>query len=148
MVIVTVTLGTIVGAFVYYRWRRRRPLQSAPSDATEAQPVNATTSTVNRQQRRNRGVWRAEVIHGLPNYTPEARIGELSLGRGRKPSTEEEDYEMETRSPATTDQDSQPNSRLDVAERRTSRPTVSDSLPPYLPPPQLAVVAPATPRRL
>jgi hypothetical protein len=136
-----VTIGFVVCAYLYYRWRRRRNPQSSDSPpATQSGPVIPATT---RPLRRNRAVWRSEVIPGLPTYTLQARDGELSLGGARKPSTEDEEFELEARPSASHEQGAET-----LPETNESEGTTSGALelhpPPYIPPPPAAVVRPRT----
>jgi len=67
----------------------------------------------------------------------QAREGELSLGGARKPSGEDEEYELEARPSGSHDEDAETLSQTNLSERRTSEPVFP---PPYLPPPPSAVV--------
>lgn len=100
-------------------------------------------------ERRSRRVWRAEPApNGVPAYTSEAATGELSLGMGRKESTEE--YEMvrvesmaERRESSATVLEGTNEVEEDVEGETVSAAAiapVSDPLPPYVPPPPPAVV--------
>ena len=81
-------------------------------------------------------VWRAEPHQaGLPNYTLEPTRGELSLGIGRKRSSEE--YELVE----TVTNTSQPTRETGTTETEPSPAPRRDPLPPYIPPPAQAVVA-------
>ena len=107
-------------------------------------------------------MWRSTQEHGLPGYTVQAKIGELSLGTGRK-RTDEEDYELSDRrnsdqtslrtesherqnSAATILELEEPEDTTEVAAENVAKP---EALPPYIPPPAPAtsVVADTTGRR-
>ena len=111
----------------------RSPVLEALAPSAPLQP-QLQQPAPQRQQRRSRRVWRAEnAQNGAPTYTVQAGDGELSLGIGRKQSTEEyELHEVNTHSEPASGDTSEQN-----AERTPSRPR--DSLPPYIPPPQPAV---------
>jgi hypothetical protein len=125
--------------FVYLRRRRlnRQLAQQNPISATES------VSTPARASRRRERVWRSEVIVGLPGYTKEPRQGELSLGAGKKFSSEYELNAMETGNLERVE-----TGELQVAQGGTSNmgestqeTTPSDPSPPYLPPPERAVLS-------
>jgi len=93
--------------------------------------------------RRTRRVWRAEpALNGVPAYTSEAATGELSLGVGRKQSTEE--YEMVT--PESTAErressgtmlegvDDEGDEEVETSPSPAIVAEVADPLPPYVPP--------------
>ena len=93
--------------------------------------------------RRTRRVWRAEpALNGVPVYTSEATTGELSLGMGRKQSTEE--YEMvrvesmmEIRESSGTVLEGMNDTGDEEVETVASPVAVAetaDPLPPYVPP--------------
>jgi hypothetical protein len=92
------------------------------------------------------GVWRSEQPqNGLPSYTARAAAGELSLGTGRKNSTDE--YELtESTSNMSTNGEGTTSQLPEISEpgeenQTEAQPTKqSDSLPPYVPPPIRAIV--------
>jgi hypothetical protein len=93
--------------------------------------------------RRTRRVWRAEpALNGVPAYTSEAATGELSLGIGRKQSTEE--YEMvriesmaerrESSGTVLEGMNDEGEEEVETATPPVAVAEVPDPLPPYVPP--------------
>ena len=124
----------------YPRFGRKRGNISAP----------LVTPAVNTRSRR-RGVWRAQQPEeGLPGYTMEATGGEMSLGVGRKRSDEAADYDLAgtgtTIRASGEGRATREHSVATVHDGEEIPPTaapanISESLPPYIPPPTPALVA-------
>lgn len=114
-------------------FNRSPVLEALAPSAPQQQPQQPAPQP---QQRRSRRVWRAENAQsGAPQYTVQAGEGELSLGMGRKPSTEE--YELHDVNTNTHSEPASGDTSEQNLERTPSR--LRDSLPPYIPPPQSAV---------
>ena len=161
IIVAAVAIPICVLALGFCLYRRRRKFAQTTQiiryqadgaifvDAEDA-PASAAAATEAATvvpERRSRRVWRAEpALNGVPAYTSEAATGELSLGIGRKRSTEE--YEMvrvesmmERRASSGTMLEGEiEGDEVDEVEVAPQAP-VSDPLPPYVPPPPPVVVA-------
>jgi hypothetical protein len=103
------------------------------------QGVNAS-NPANPQPRQRQGVVRTDLEAGVPSYTLQPTKGELSLGIGRKRSVEEEYGLAETMADHERE-DSDERSIQDPGTSQNASANIQISLPPYIPPPEPAVVS-------
>jgi len=152
IIVAAVVIPICVIALAFCIYRRRRKTNRSPQivryQADGATFVTSPPPAAAAPARRTRRVWRAEpALNGVPAYTSEAATGELSLGVGRKQSTEE--YEMvnvestaERRESSGTmleGVDDEGDEEVEATPAPAVVAEVPDPLPPYVPPPPPAV---------
>lgn len=144
MAAIAVLIPVLVIGAIIYRYHRKHGRY--PTFGRK-RIVNEPSSVSIPRRSRRRGVWRPiDPEEGLPGYTTEASVGELSLGTGIK-IRDDAEYELAEslgRSSGETRDTRTPSlgaSMTEVNPPGTPPTRPAEVLPPYIPPPSPAFLA-------